>query len=191
VNISGTCIVLRDEWRDSDNDDFFHWHNLEEWNYYDEPDKPFKRIRREDFQKQLEEARRHPVKPSPHSHSWQIDTIGGRHIGWVNYYHLDQQAKRVHVGICIPEEKLWGKGYGTEAMTLLIDHLFADMALEDIRITTWTGNRRMIRCAQKSGFKELARITHRAEYSVRGEPLERIEFSISRQNWLAQRDGDR
>jgi hypothetical protein len=30
---------------------------------------------------------------------------------------------------------------------------------------------------------------HRAEFSVRGEPLERIEFSISREDWSAQNDG--
>jgi RimJ/RimL family protein N-acetyltransferase len=63
------------------------------------------------------------------------------------------------------------------------------MELEEVRTATWTGSKRMIRCAEKSGFKEIERMPHRAEYSVRGEPLERIEFSISRAEWLAQRDG--
>lgn len=189
MKILGTHIVLRDERRGTDDEDLFRWLNLEEWNYYDEPDKPFKGISREEFEKRLEERRRRPGKPSPDSHNWQIDTVEGQHIGWVNYYHLDEQAKRACVGICLPEEEMWGKGYGTEAVRLLVEHLLGEMELGEVRTATWTGNKRMMRCAEKSGFKEIGRMPHRAEYSVRGEPLERIEFSISRGEWLAQRGG--
>jgi RimJ/RimL family protein N-acetyltransferase len=189
VEILGTHIVLRDERRGPDDEDLFRWLNLEEWNYYDEPDKPFKNIIREEFEKRLEERRRRLGKPSPNSHNWQIDTVEGQHIGWVNYYNLDEQSKRAYVGICLPEENLWGKGYGTEAVSLLVNHLFGELELKEVRTATWTGNQRMMRCAEKSGFKEIVRMPHRAEYSVRGEPLERIKFSISREGWLAQRDG--
>jgi RimJ/RimL family protein N-acetyltransferase len=93
------------------------------------------------------------------------------------------------VGICLPEEETWGKGYGTEAVRLLVDHLFDEMELQEIRTATWTGNKRMVRCAEKTGFAVAARMPHRAEFSVRGEPLQRIEFSISREDWSAQNDG--
>ena len=188
MKILGTRIVLRDGRRDTDDEDLFCWLNMEEWNYYDEPDKAFKGISREEFEKLLEERRRHSGKPSSNSHSWQIDTAEGQHIGWVNYYHLDEQAKRAYVGICLPEEKTWGKGYGTEALNLLIDYLFGEMDLEEIRAATWTGNKRMVRCAEKCGFREVARTPYEAEFSVRGEPLERIEFSISRRERLIPRD---
>lgn len=187
VKILGMHIVLRDERRNTDDEDLFLWLNLEEWNYYDEPDKPFKGISREEFEKRLKERRRRPGKASPHSHNWQIDTVEGHYIGWVNYYHLDEQAKQAYVGICLPEEEMWGKGYGTEAVRLLVDHLFGEKRLKEVRIATWTGNKRMIRCAEKSGFKEIERTPHRAEYSVRGEPVERIEFSITHGEWLAQK----
>jgi len=189
VKIRGTHIVLRDVRRDTDDEDLFRWLNLEEWNYYDEPDVPFAGLSREEFEKRLEERRRRPGEPSPNSHSWQIDTGEGQHIGWVNFYHLDEQAKRVFVGICLPEEETWGRGYGTEALNLLIDYLFDEMDLEDVRAATWTGNKRMVRCAEKCGFREVARTPYQVEYSVRGEPLERIEFSISHEEWLVLRDG--
>ena len=185
MKILGKHIVLRDEKRETDDEDLFRWLNLEEWSYYDEPDVPFAGLSREDFKKRLDERRRCHRAPSP----WQIDTTEGRHIGWVNYYHLDEQAKRVYVGICLPEEKTWGRGYGTEALNLLIDYLFDEMDLEDVRAATWTGNKRMVRCAEKCGFREVRRTPYSAEYSVRGEPLERIEFSISREVWLVPRDG--
>jgi RimJ/RimL family protein N-acetyltransferase len=186
VRLAETRVVHRDKRRDSDHEDLFHWLNLEEWKYYDQPDKPFTGISREEFNKQREEQRR---RPSSNSHGWHVDTAEGQHIGWVTYYHLDEQAKRAYVGIFLPEEETWGKGYGTEALRLLVDHLFDEMKLQEIRTATWTGNKRMIRCAEKSGFAVAARMPHRAEFSVRGEPLERIEFSISREDWSAQNDG--
>ena len=189
VKILGKHIVLRDERQDTDDEDLFRWLNLEEWKYYDEPDKPFKGISRDEFEKQLEERRRRPRKPSPDSRNWQIDNVEGQHIGWVNYYHLERQAKRVYVGICLPEEEMWGKGYGTKAVSLLVDHLFGEMELKEVRTATWTGNKRMVRCAEKCGFRETGRTPYEAEYSVRGEPLERIEFSISRAQWLSKSGG--
>jgi RimJ/RimL family protein N-acetyltransferase len=87
------------------------------------------------------------------------------------------------VGICLPEEETWGKGYGTEAVTLLLKHLFGRMGLEEVRTATWTGNKGMMRCAEKSGFGQAVRMPHRASVSVRGEPLKRIEFSVSREKW--------
>jgi len=185
VRIHKTRVVLRDEKRSGDAHDLFRWLNLEEWQYYDEPDKPFQGVTPEAFDRRKEERRRR--QPPSNSHTWQVNTAEGRHIGWVNYYHLDERLGRAYVGICLPEEETWGKGYGTEALTLLMDHLLRQMALQEVRAATWTGNSRMMRCAEKCGFKESGRMAHRAEHSVRGEPLERVEFAISRAEWLVQR----
>ena len=189
MRLAGTRVVLRDRSRDSDDEDLFRWLNLEEWKYYDQPDKPFIGTTREAFDGQLEERRRRPLSDSPTSRGWHIDTAEGQHIGWVNYYQLDEQAQRAYVGICLPEEETWGKGYGTEAVRLLVDHLFDETKLQEVRTATWTGNKRMVRCAEKAGFTLAARMPHPAEFSVRGEPLERIEFSISREDWSAKNDG--
>ena len=186
MRLTGARVVLRDEGRDSDSEDLFRWMNLEEWFYYDQPDKPFVSISREAFDKRLEGQR---SRPASDSRGWHIDTIEGQHIGWINYYNLDEKAKQAYMGICLPEEEMWGKGYGTEAVCLLVDHLFDELELQEIRTATWTGNKRMMRCAEKSGFMEAARMPHRAEFSIRGEPLERIEFSISRKDWSALNDG--
>jgi len=187
MRIPGADIVLRDESCSTDDEDFLRWLNLEDWNYYDEPDKPFEVTTREQYNKRLEE-RRHGA-PSTTSHTWQVDTAAGRHIGWVNYYHLDSQAKRAYVGICLPEQDTWSQGYGTEALRLLVEHLFTSMHLEEVRTATWSGNKRMMRCAEKSGFAEAARMPHRADQSVRGEPLERVEFSVSRIERARRADG--
>jgi RimJ/RimL family protein N-acetyltransferase len=104
---------------------------------------------------------------------------------------FDPESRSLFVGIDLPEEDTWGQGYGTEALRLWIDYLFRTMELEEIKTATWTGNRRMMRCAEKCGFPEPTRMPHRAALSVRGEPLERAELSMSRAAWAAQAATDR
>ncbi len=183
MKIKGQLVILRDDPRDSDSDDFFRWFNMEEWKYYDQPDQPFQPISREEFDKLAKKKSR----PSPGYH---IDTVDGQHIGWVTCYNWDQEEKSAFIGICIPEEENWGKGYGTEAVSLFLNFLFDSLGLNTIRTATWTGNKRMVRCAQKAGFTNQKIMPHRSSISVRGEPLERIEFSLSSAEWYkTNRDG--
>lgn len=180
MQIIGKRVVLRDETRETDADDLFRWLNLEEWNYYDEPDAPFKPPSRDEFMLKQNQ----PKKVTTTSHRWQIDSVEGKHIGWVNYYHLDEQAGYAYVGIDLPEPETWGKGFGTEVMSLVVDYLLRVLGLESVRTKTWTGNQRMRRVAEKVGFKEIARSPHRAAFSVRGESLEFVEYAITRGEWF-------
>jgi len=184
--IEGKRVILQDD-RDSDPEDYFRWFNLEEWQYYDHPDRPFQPISQEQFderakknRKGFEERAQDKSKPKPGFH---IDTVDGQHLGWVSIYNWDQEEKFTFIGINIPEEENWGKGYGTEAVSLYLDFLFASFDLNTIRTATWTGNKRMVRCAQKVGFANEKITPHRSPISVRDEPLERIEFSLSRAEW--------
>ena len=91
MKLVGTGVVLRDKSRDSDEEDYFRWLNLEEWKYYDQADTPFTGISREEFtKKRLEERQR---DPSPTSRGWHIDTTEGRHLGVVSYYDLDERIE--------------------------------------------------------------------------------------------------
>ena len=200
MKITGQRVMLHDQPRDSSSADYFKWFNLEEWQYYDQPDHPFHPISRQEFDKRAQKNRedidqrnQHQSKgstsPRP-STTFHIDTVNGQHLGWVNCYQWDHEEKSVFIGICIPEEAYWGKGYGTEAVSLFLKHLFDSFDLNTIRAATWTGNKRMVRCAQKAGFTNPEIMPHRASISVRGEPLERIEFSLSKAEWFKiNRDG--
>jgi RimJ/RimL family protein N-acetyltransferase len=182
MQITGERVVLRDKRRPSDKEIWFRWLNLEEWQYYDEPEAPFEPPSRET----LEGMWNYWGSSTPSLYRLCIDTREGRFIGWVVAYGFDPEARSLFIGIDLPEEDTWGKGYGTEALRLWIDHLFRTMELDEIKTATWTGNRRMMRCAVKCGFPEAVRMPHRAALSVRGEPLERAEFSMSRAAWAAQ-----
>jgi RimJ/RimL family protein N-acetyltransferase len=193
MKIKGQRVILTDEHRDS-SDDFFKWFNLEEWQYYDDPDQPFQPISREEFdqrakrnQEGYDERLKDKSRPNP---GYAIDTVDGQHIGWITIYKWDQEEKSTYIGISIPEEENWGKGYGTEAVRLFLNFLFDSFGLTTIRTATWTGNKRMVRCAQKAGFINQKTMPHPSSISVRGEPLERIEFSLSSAEWFkTNRDG--
>jgi RimJ/RimL family protein N-acetyltransferase len=187
LKIEGQRVMLRDDHRDSDTDDFFRWFNMEEWKYYDQPDRPFQPISREEFNIL---SKKNSETASPFGHSWHIDTVDGQHIGWVSSYKWDHEEKSAFIGISIPEEENWGKGYGTEAVSLFLNFLFDSFDLKTIRTATWTGNKRMVRCAGKAGFTDQKIMPHRSSISVRGEPLERIEFSLSSAEWYETKGDD-
>jgi RimJ/RimL family protein N-acetyltransferase len=195
LKIKGQQVILSDDPRDPDSDDFFRWFNLEEWKYYDQPDRPFQPVSREEFDKlakkneeRYDKSKKNKSRPSPGFH---IDTVEGQYIGWVNTYNWDQEGKSVFIGICIPEEENWGKGYGTEAVSLFLNYLFDSFGLHKIQAATWTGNKRMVRCAGKAGFANQKIMPHRSSTSIRGEPLERIEFSLSSAEWFkTTKDGN-
>lgn len=190
MKIEGQRVILRDDRRDSDSEDFFRWFNLEEWKYYDEPDQPFQPVSREEFDQRAKRRQSEGSSSSSHGRAWHIDTVDGQHIGWVNSYDWDEEEQSAFIGICIPEEENWGRGYGTEAVSLFLDFLFDSFGLATIRTATWTGNKRMVRCAQKAGFTNEEIMPHRSSTSVRGEPLERIEFSLTRAEWdTTDKDG--
>jgi RimJ/RimL family protein N-acetyltransferase len=187
MRIIGQRITLRDEPQETGNRDFFRWRNLEEWDYYDEPwTPPPGQVSWEEWECQRLEREKALREPSMTSHVWQIDTVEGKHMGWVLYYDLDTQAGRATVGVCLPEEDTWGQGYGTEAVRLLLGYMFHGMGLAEMRTGTWTGNVRMMRVAHKCGFVEIDRHPHDAEVTVRGEALVIVQFALTRARWFAQ-----
>ena len=111
-------------------------------------------------------------------------------IGHIQLVQINPKDHKAGFGIFIGEKSHWGKGYGTEAVSLFVSLLFDSCDLNLIRTATWTGNKRMVRCAQRAGFTNQKIMPHRSSISVRGEPLERIEFSLSSAEWyITNRDG--
>jgi RimJ/RimL family protein N-acetyltransferase len=108
----------------------------------------------------------------------EIDTIDGRHIGWVSSYKLSDSEQRA-VGIDIPSVQDRGKGYGENALALFMAYLFNDR--EELYTETWSGNIPMIRLAEKIGFLEVDRVKDFRE--VRGQKYDGLTFKISKENF--------
>lgn len=79
-------------------------------------------------------------------------------IGTVGLEKINHINKNATLGIFIGDKEYLSKGYGTEAIRLLLDYGFNYMNLHSIRLSLMSFNERALKCYQKCGFKETGRI---------------------------------
>jgi RimJ/RimL family protein N-acetyltransferase len=125
------------------------------------------------------------VKRLPDANFMGRPTPRGELIGRVGCFALDWDKREGELGIVIGERAEWNKGYGREAVTLLLRHLFTTTSLERINLFTFVDNMRAQRSFAASGFRRLGRARRFSpdlgEYDgyemeiTRGEFLERKE----------------
>ena len=102
-------------------------------------------------------------------------------IGFIGYFNANQRIGKVDVGIGIGEKAYWSKGYGREAMRLLLAYLFDDLGFQRIGLDTWGGNERAIRSYLASGFRIEGRL-RRAEL-VDGTYYDKVMMGLLREEW--------
>ncbi|UOQ50094.1 GNAT family N-acetyltransferase [Gracilibacillus caseinilyticus] len=102
-------------------------------------------------------------------------------IGYVGSYWVDKNTNWLETGIVIYDSNYWNGGYGSEAYKQWMDYLFASTAIHRLGMSTWSGNSRMIRVAEKLGMKEEARV--REARVVNGEYFDAIKMGILRREW--------
>lgn len=76
-------------------------------------------------------------------------------IGNCGLMDLDQINRSAELGIFIGNKEYLSKGYGTEALRLLIDYAFNYLDLENILLKVYSFNERAIRCYEKVGFRKI------------------------------------
>lgn len=118
------------------------------------------------------------------SEKYWIVEVDGYIRGTVSYYWEHQPSRWIEVGIVLHEAASWGKGIGTRALKLWIHHLFNQLPLVRIGLTTWSGNERMIRVAEKLGMQMEARIRKVRYYH--GEYYDSIRMGMLREEWEKQ-----
>lgn len=88
----------------------------------------------------------------PPSHRFAVDTLDSKHIGNCSYYNLNESKAETELGIMIGDRDYWNKGYGTDAVTTLVDFIFRQTNLKRIYLKTLESNNRAHKCFQKCGF---------------------------------------
>ncbi len=78
-------------------------------------------------------------------------------IGGVSLRDIDLTTGIAELGISIGRKEYWGKGFGTEAVTLLLDYGFTVLGLHNVLLTTYAYNERALRSYLKVGFREIGR----------------------------------
>jgi RimJ/RimL family protein N-acetyltransferase len=75
-----------------------------------------------------------------------------RLIGTCAFSQLDGENGSALYHITIGEQDAWGKGYGTEATRLMLDHAFGTLGLHRIALYVFEFNERAIRAYRNAGF---------------------------------------
>lgn len=85
--------------------------------------------------------------------------IDGNPIGMVSRYWVSEKTRWMEIGIVIYDQNYWGHGYASQALSIWTKRTFEQYPeLEHLGLTTWSGNKRMIRLAEKLGFIKEAQI---------------------------------
>ena len=91
-------------------------------------------------------------KSLPISHRFAVDTLDDKHIGNCSYYNISETKGEAELGIMIGNRDYWNKGYGTDAVTTLVNYIFCQTNLNRIYLKTLESNTRAQKSFPKCGF---------------------------------------
>lgn len=97
-------------------------------------------------------------------------------IGTVGLERINHPHRTATLGIFIGDKDYLSKGYGSEAIRLLLDYGFNYMNLHSIKLTVFAFNERAIKCYKKCGFKETGR--YRENRFINGKYYDTISMDI-------------
>lgn len=179
-------IILRDM-EGSDIEDWVRWNTIEtEWMDWDGPDLPCDPFDEVLFRKECADQLSEP--PVGIRNTFELDTADGVHLGMVSSYLTDENFEHLSrkdakdtkncyhtLGILICESRHWSRGLGRQALTAFCKYCL-DNGITAIRLQTWSGNVRMIRCAQRIGFVECNRFS--GNRHIRGKVYDGLTFQL-------------
>ena len=78
-------------------------------------------------------------------------------IGHISLHDIDHLHRHAFIGIFIGDAAHRNKGYGAEAIRLILEHGFRTMNLHNIMLSVHADNAAGIACYKKVGFREIGR----------------------------------
>jgi RimJ/RimL family protein N-acetyltransferase len=126
------------------------------------------------------------AKRDPHEKPLAIEVHKGRNwklIGNCGVFGIEWTNRSAELGIIIGEKSEWDKGYGAEAMTLLLRHGFETLNLHRIFLRVYASNVRAVRSYEKAGFVLEGRLRE-AVYKV-GKYDDVLIMSVLHSEWTA------
>ena len=110
-----------------------------------------------------------------------------RLIGSCAFSQLDADNGSALFHITIGEKDAWGKGYGTDATRLMLEHAFTRLGLHRVALSVFAFNERAIRAYRKAGFV----IEGRAREAIwrDGRYWDELTMSVLESEWKATRSG--
>jgi len=95
-------------------------------------------------------------------------------------------SRQAELAIVIPDPENRGRGYGRQAMTILLDFGFGTVNLHKIHLKVFTRNERAIALYRSLGFVEEGILRH--EVYRHGEYLDQMVMSLLEDEWRGRAD---
>jgi RimJ/RimL family protein N-acetyltransferase len=105
-------------------------------------------------------------------------------IGFMGLFALYPQHGDTLVAIAIGERDHWSRGYGTDAMRVMLRYAFKELNMRRVGLIVFEYNPRAIRSYEKAGFTHEGRV--RGAMLRDGKRWDFLYMGILREEWLAQ-----
>jgi RimJ/RimL family protein N-acetyltransferase len=102
---------------------------------------------------------------------------------WTDLVHADGW-----VGVGIGEREFWGKGYGTDAMRLVLQYAFTEINLQRVSLALHSYNERGLKSYEKAGFRLEGR--SRSDQHREGRRTDTLWMGVLREEWLLIQQGE-
>ncbi len=99
-----------------------------------------------------------------------------RHIGNIKLGPINAIHRFADIGIIIGETDCWGKGYGTEAILLMVDYAFNKLNLHKLTAGCYVNNKGSIKAFKKAGF--LQEGIRKSQYYCKGKYVDDVLLGI-------------
>lgn len=116
-------------------------------------------------------------EPPQHMHRFAIVLLyNDELVGSISIHNIDHLNRNAYIGIFIGGEDNRGKGYGAEAIRLILEYGFKTLNMHSINLTVHANNPAGIRCYEKVGFREVGRLPE--VFFINGTYVDKIYMSI-------------
>ena len=118
----------------------------------------------------------------PYTYRWVVEVKElNQIIGTIDVVHKSIREKTAEIGYCYGS-KYWGNGYGTEALTRVIDYLLNDVEFDLLEAKHFVTNPASGRVMEKSGMKYETILRSRMIDQYTGERVDLKVYSIMRED---------
>lgn len=125
----------------------------------------------------------HPGHPNGQSDS--STSVRPRRVGHIELVDWSRGRRSAEIQLFIGDARYRGNGLGTEAIRLLVRHVFCHTSLDEVYLRVYSDNRRAIRCYRRCGFRPLGRLRSSKRICYGGRDL--LLMSLQREDFFKVR----
>ena len=116
--------------------------------------------------------------------AWFAIEADGKFIGQCGLASINETARTCELGIAIGDQGYWGRGYGREAIGLLLEYAFRHRNFRRVWLSVQSTNERAVRAYRACGFVEEGRLREHVWWN--GRYVDLVYMGVLREEWQAR-----